>query len=488
MPILTLARACLAFGHVSLLEHAELQIDAAERVCLVGRNGSGKSSLLQVLSGVLALDDGIVWRKPGMRIGYVAQELVFHGARTVFDAVAQGAGETCKLIIEYYEVAHRVGDDPPQELLDRLHGLQAELERADGWQYNNLVEQTLTQLALDGDAPLETLSGGGLTRVALARALVGEPELLLLDEPTNHLDLETIRWIEQILCALKGSLVVVTHDRRFLDAVATRIVELDRGRLTSYSGTLADFERRRGEMLDAQARQTETFDKLLALEEAWIRKGVEARRTRNEGRVRRLEELRRQRAVRRERLGTVGLQLSCGEGSGRAVAELEHVSKRFNGRPVVRDFSCRVLRGDRIGIIRSNGAGKTTLLKLILGALAPDEGRVCRGTRLSVAYFDQFRAALDEEASLADVISQGADYLDVGGVRKHVISYLGEFLFPPQRARSPVKSLSGGERNRLLLARLFSKPANVLVLDEPTNEGVENPDFRATNPLAAIAA
>ena len=470
MPILTLDQACLAFGHVALLDHVSLQVDAGERVCLVGRNGSGKSSLLRVMSGELALDEGVAWRSLDMKIGCVAQEPVFLGASNVFEAVAQGVGEVSAVVVAYHEALHRVAIDPRQELLDRLHERQSDLERVDGWRYNTRVEQTLTQLGLDGNTALDTLSGGGLKRVALARALVAEPTLLLLDEPTNHLDLDAIRWLEEFLCTLKGSVVVVTHDRRFLDAIATRIVELDRGRLTSFPGSFADYERRKSELRDVQARQNEKFDKLLAQEEAWIRRGIEARRTRNEGRVRRLEQLRRERAARRERLGTASMHLSRGESSGRLVAELERVTKRFGDRTVVRDFSCRVLRGDRIGIVGPNGAGKTTLLRLILGTLAPDEGSARLGTKLRVAYFDQFRTALEEEASLADVISQGAEYMDVGGVRKHVISYLGDFLFSPQRARSPVKSLSGGERNRLLLARLFSKQANVVVLDEPTND------------------
>ncbi len=470
MPILTLDQACLAFGHVALLDHASLQIDAGERVCLVGRNGGGKSSLLRVMAGELALDEGVAWRSLDMKIGYVAQEPVFLGASNVFEAVAQGVGEVSALVVAYHEVLHRVAIDHRQELLDLLHEHQSELERVDGWRYNTRVEQTLTQLGLDGSTALDTLSGGGLKRVALARALVAEPALLLLDEPTNHLDLDAIRWLEEFLCALKGAVVVVTHDRRFVDAIATRIVELDRGRLTNFPGSFSDYERRKSELRDVQARQNERFDKLLAQEEAWIRRGIEARRTRNEGRVRRLEQLRRERAARRERLGTASMHLSRGESSGRLVAELERVTKRFGDQTVVRDFSCRVLRGDRIGVVGPNGAGKTTLLKLILGTLAPDEGSVRLGTKLRVAYHDQLRTALEEEASLADVISQGAEYVDVGGVRKHVISYLGDFLFPPQRARSPVKSLSGGERNRLLLARLFSKAANVLVLDEPTND------------------
>jgi ATP-binding cassette subfamily F protein uup len=348
--------------------------------------------------------------------------------------------------------------------------LQAELEHADVWRLNTRVEQTLSDLGLDGDMAAGKLSGGGIKRVALARALAGEPELLLLDEPTNHLDVDGIVWLERTIADFGGAVVVVTHDRRFLDRVAGRIVELDRGRLASYPGSFVAYRARKQEEVEVESQQAARFDKLLAQEEVWIRKGIEARRTRNEGRVRRLEQLRRDRVARRERLGTVRLALDRGEVSGKLVAELEHVSKRYGERSVVHDFSCRILRGDKIGIIGPNGAGKTTLLKVILGELAPDSGSVRLGTKLNVAYFDQFRVALDDDAAVADVISQGAEYVEIGGVRKHVMSYLGDFLFSPQRARSPVRSLSGGERNRLLLARLFSRPANAIVLDEPTND------------------
>ncbi len=470
MPILTLENACLAYGHVALLDHAELQIDAAERVALIGRNGSGKSSLLRILAGQGQLDDGTVWRAPGLRVAYVPQEPSFAPGQDVFQAVAAGLGELSRLLLAYHEVSRELAQHPSQALLERLSELQARLERHDGWRLNTRVEQTLSQLGLDGAAAVDTLSGGGIKRVALAQALVSEPDLLLLDEPTNHLDIDGILWLEKLIADYRGSVVVITHDRRFLDSIATRVVELDRGRLTSFSGRFAAYQERKAEMLAAEAQHNERFDKLLAQEEVWIRKGIEARRTRNEGRVRRLEALRRERAARRSRQGTVNFTLSRGELSGRLVAELEHVSKAFGDKTVVRDFSCRILRGDRIGIIGPNGAGKTTLLKLILGELAPDAGTVRLGARLAVAYFDQFRAALDPEAAIADVISPGGDYIEVGGQKRHVVSYLEDFLFPGARARSPVKSLSGGERNRLLLARLFSRPANAIVLDEPTND------------------
>ena len=470
MPLATLVDACLAFGHVPLLDHAALQIDAGERIALIGRNGSGKSSLLRVLAGEARLDDGECWISPGLRVAQVPQEPVVDPAQTVFEAVAAGVGNAKALLTAYHELTRRLDAHPDPALMEKLHRLHAELEHADVWRLNVKVEQTLSDLGLDGEARAGTLSGGGIKRLALARALAGEPELLLLDEPTNHLDLDGILWLERLIAEFRGGVVVVTHDRRFLDRVATRIVELDRGRLSSYPGSFGAYRSRKSEQIEVEAQQAARFDKLLAQEEVWIRKGVEARRTRNEGRVLRLEQLRRERAARRERLGGVRLAVDRGELSGKLVAELEHVDKRFGERPVVRDFSCRILRGDKIGIIGPNGAGKTTLLKLILGQIAPDAGKVRLGTRLAVAYFDQFRAALDEEAAVADVISQGSEYVEIAGTRKHVMSYLGDFLFSPERARSPVRSLSGGERNRLLLARLFSRPANVMVLDEPTND------------------
>ena len=470
MPILTLDKGCLAFGHVALLDRAEFQVDEGERIALIGRNGSGKSSLLRALAGQAALDDGTLWRRDGLRVAYVAQEPDFPPEQTVFDAVAAGVGEASRLLVDYHEAAQRLSHDHGEAALARLHELQTQLEAGDGWRLNTRVEQALAQIRLPGEARLGELSGGGVKRVALARALAGDPELLLLDEPTNHLDLDGILWLESLIAGFGGAVVVITHDRRFLDAAATRIVELDRGNLASFPGRFAAYQSRKAEMLAAEAQQNAKFDKLLAQEEVWIRKGIEARRTRNEGRVRRLEQLRRERAARRERLGGVRFQLSRGEASGKLVAELEHVSKRYGERDIVRDFSCRILRGDRVGLIGPNGAGKTTLIRLILGEIAPDAGSVRLGTKLAVAYFDQFRAALDEEATLADIISPGSDYVQLGGERKHVISYLEDFLFPSARARSPVKSLSGGERARLLLARLFSQPANVIVLDEPTND------------------
>jgi len=438
VPLLQLSQVSLAYGHVPLLDHVDLVVEPGERIGLIGRNGTGKSSLLRVIEGSAHADDGRVWLAPGVKVAAVSQEPTFDEAITVFAAVAER--------------------------------LRPSLHAEDDWTLQHRVEGTLGRFKLDGAAAVQTLSGGLRKRVALARALVLEPDLLLLDEPTNHLDIAAIEWLEEVLVGFGGAILFVTHDRRFLDRVAQRILELDRGRLLSYPGNFSAYEVRKAEQLAVEAVENRKFDKLLAQEESWIRQGIEARRTRNEGRVRRLEALRAERAARRDRVGRVELAVSAGERSGKLVAELEHVSKHYGARPVVEDFSTRVMRGDKIGFIGPNGSGKTTLLKLILGELEPDAGSVRRGTKVAVAYFDQLRAALDEEASLADTISPGSDFVDVDGGRKHVISYLGDFLFPPERARAPVKSLSGGERNRLLLARLFARPANVLVLDEPTND------------------
>ncbi|WBL65418.1 ATP-binding cassette domain-containing protein [Thauera sp. WB-2] len=470
MPLLSVDNACLAFGHVDLLDRVGFQLDAGERVALIGRNGSGKSSLLRVLAGQAALDDGTVWRQAEMVTAYVPQEPDFGLERDVFETIADGLGGAAKLLVDYHAAMLAVAEHATPEALARLDALQHAVEAAAAWRLNQRVEQVVARLGLDPAAKVSSLSGGGVKRVALARALVAEPDLLLLDEPTNHLDLDGILWLEELIRDFRGAVIVITHDRVFLDHVATRIIELDRGRLASYPGRFSDYQRRKAEELDAEDKAAARFDKFLAQEEVWIRKGVEARRTRNEGRVRRLEALRRERAARRDRLGSVSLAVDTGDKSGQMVAELTHVSKRYGDKLVVRDFSTRIMRGDRIGLIGPNGAGKTTLLKLILGDVEPDQGSVRRGTRQSVAYFDQLREQLDPELPLTEVISPGSDYVDIGGDRKHVIGYLGDFLFAPQRARSPVKSLSGGERNRLLLARLFARPANVLVLDEPTND------------------
>jgi len=476
MPHLILSDASLAYGHVPLLDHADFQLDPGERVALIGRNGTGKSSLLRALAGQGALDDGTVWRQPGIRMGYVPQEPPFDPELTVFEAVVAGMGEVSALLAEYHEVSHAMAEPAAdhEALLERLHHLQSELESRNAWSFETQAERVIQRFTLNPDARVGTLSGGQKKRLALAQALAISPDLLLLDEPTNHLDIGAIEWLEEMLISSNVTMAFITHDRRFLDRVSTRIVELDRGRLLSCPGSFSAYQAKKEQILHDEAIQNAKFDKFLAQEEVWIRKGVEARRTRNEGRVLRLEQLRRDRVARRDRQGKVELALDAGDKSGKLVAELEHISKHFGEGDqklsVVRDFSCRLQRGDKIGLIGPNGAGKTTLLRLILGELAPDAGQVRLGTKIQVAYFDQFRTQLDEEAALVDVISPGSDYVEIGNEKKHVIGYLGDFLFAPQRARSPVKSLSGGERNRLLLARLFARPANVLVLDEPTND------------------
>jgi len=472
MPLITLEKVSLAYGHVPLLDAADLLLDSGECVGLIGRNGAGKSSLLKIIAGEAQPDDGRVWRAPNLKLGYVPQEPALDPAHTVFEAVSQGLGNLRQLLLDYHAVSHDIGlpGADTATLLERMMDLQHDLEAQDGWRVQGRVEAVMTRLALPEDKKIAELSGGWKKRVALARALVAEPDVLVLDEPTNHLDFAAIEWLENMLKDFAGSVLFITHDRRFLDNIATRIVELDRGLLASFPGNFSTYQARKAEMLAAEAVLNEKFDKVLAQEEVWIRKGIQARRTRNEGRVRRLEQLRRERAARRNQAGTVSLNVDTGDRSGKLVAELENVNKSYGGVPIVRDFSARIQRGDKIGLLGPNGAGKTTLLRLILGEIEADSGTVKQGTKLSVAYFDQLREQLDEEATLADIISQGSDFIDIGGEKKHVISYLGDFLFPPQRARAPVKSLSGGERNRLLLARLFTRPANVLVLDEPTND------------------
>jgi ABC transport system ATP-binding/permease protein len=472
MPYITLDNACLAFGHHALLDHASFQLDEGERVGLIGRNGAGKSSLLKAIAGTIKLDEGTVWRASNVRVVYVPQEPELDTTHTVFEAVSEGLGALQQTIIDYHQVTHDMGlpDADIDALMTRMQTLQHNLDAQNGWAAQSRVETVLSRLKLDADALVSTLSGGWRKRVALGRALVAEPEVLLLDEPTNHLDLEAIEWLEDLLLSFNGSVLFITHDRRFLDKLATRITELDRGKLTDFVGNFTQYQAKKEELLAVEETHAAKFDKFLAQEEVWIRQGIKARRTRNEGRVRRLEALRLERAARRERQGNVKLNLDTGERSGKLVAELENVSKAYGDKVLIKNFSTRILRGDKIGLLGPNGIGKTTLLKLILGDIEPDSGKITRGTKINVAYFDQMREQLDEEATLADTISPGSDFVEIGNERKHVISYLEDFLFPPQRSRSPVKSLSGGERNRLLLARLFARPANVLVLDEPTND------------------
>ena len=463
MSLITLLDASLAFGHVALLDHASFSLEEHERVGLIGRNGTGKSSLLKILSELERPDDGTLHIQQGLRVAYVPQEPTLNPEHTLFEAVRVGLGPVLELIDDY---THSRGD---------LHALQSQIEALDGWTWEQRVSETLQRLHLDPQARIGTLSGGNRKRAALAQALVARPDVLLLDEPTNHLDMDSIAWLEDLLIAFKGSVVTISHDRAFLDRVATRMVELDRGRLNSYPGNFAQYQTLKEEQLAQEAVINAKADKLLAQEEVWIRKGVEARRTRAQGRINRLEVLRDARAQRREAMGSVRLEVASGAPSGKIVADLEHVSKSFTAadgstRTIVRDFSGTILRGDKVGLIGPNGAGKTTLLKLILGELEADSGKIRRGTNLSVAYFDQMREQIDLDATLEDFISPGSEWIEIGNRRTHVKSYLGDFLFSPARATSPVRSLSGGERNRLLLARLFARPANVLVLDEPTND------------------
>ena len=473
MALITLLDAQLAFGHVPLLDHADFALETQERVGLIGRNGAGKSSMLKILGGMEKPDDGSLQVQTNTRISYVAQEPVLEADATIFEAVSAGLARV-RALIEEYCLGH--GD---------LDAMQSEIEALDGWNWEQRVSETLQRLHLNPEAVVNTLSGGTKKRVALAQALVAQPDVLLLDEPTNHLDLDSIEWLEGLLKEFKGSIITITHDRSFLDVVATRIVELDRGKLMSYPGNFAAYLTQKEEQLAQEAVINAKADKLLAQEEVWIRKGVEARRTRATARINRLQELRATREARRDVVGSVNMDVNSGDKSGKLVSEMVHVSKTFGERVIVRDFSATILRGDKIGLLGPNGAGKTTLLKLILGEHTPDPapanapkpepghspwGTVRLGANVTVAYFDQMRNALDLDATLEDFISPGSEWIEIGNQRKHVKSYLGDFLFSPARANSPVRSLSGGERNRLLLARLFARPANVLVLDEPTND------------------
>ena len=477
MALITLLDAQLAFGHVALLDHADFSLESGERVGLIGRNGAGKSSMLKILGGMEKPDDGTLQVQSGTRIAYVAQEPQLDADATIFEATRAGLARVITLIEEYC-LGH--GD---------LDAMQSEIESLDGWNWEQRVNETLHRLHLDPNAMVKTLSGGTKKRVALAQALVAQPDVLLLDEPTNHLDLDSIEWLEGLLVDFKGAIITITHDRSFLDNVATRIVELDRGKLLSYPGNFAAYLVQKEEQAAQEAVINARADKLLAQEEIWIRKGVEARRTRAQARIVRLGELRSKREARREAVGSVNMDIASGDKSGKLVSEMVHVSKSFGEgdakRVIVKDFTTTILRGDKVGLLGPNGAGKSTLLKLILGDLKPDPapanapkpepghspwGTVRMGANVTVAYFDQMRNALDLDSTLEDFISPGSEWIEIGNQKKHVKSYLGDFLFSPARANSPVRSLSGGERNRLLLARLFARPANVLVLDEPTND------------------
>ena len=464
MAILSLSNAHLAYGHVALLDATGFSLDTGERLGLIGRNGAGKSSMLKVIAGLEKLDDGLLQLTQGLRICYVPQEPSFEPGHTVFEAVSEGIAEA-RAVRQAYE-EHADGVD--------LDALQTRIEALDAWNWEQRVDSTIAQLNLDCARDIGELSGGMKKRVALAQALVAVPDVLLLDEPTNHLDLDSIAWLEDLLRGFKGAVMLITHDRAFLDAVATRILELDRGQLRSYPGNFGAYEATKAREMEDEALASARADKLLAQEEVWIRKGVEARRTRSVARIQRLDLLRDQRQARRDSLGQVKLEIDAGAPSGKIVAELKDVCMSFptpsGDKLIVKDFSATILRGDKVGLIGPNGAGKTTLLKLILGELQPSSGRIRQGSKLEVAYFDQMRAGLDLDATLVDTISPGSEWIEFGGQRKHVMSYLNDFLFSPARANSPVRTLSGGERNRVLLARLFALPANVLVLDEPTND------------------
>ena len=466
MALIVLTDAKLAYGHHPLLANTSFSLEAGERIGLIGRNGTGKSSLLKIVAGIDKLDDGLIQYQQNLRIAYVAQEPLFDLNETIFEAVARGVGIAKTLREEYETLSVGEWDDAAHQRLDVL---QSQLESLGGWNWEQRVHETLDRLHLSPEQRLSDLSGGTKKRVALAQALVAMPDVLLLDEPTNHLDLDSITWLEELLKAFSGAIVLVTHDRAFLDAVCTGIVELDRGVLRNYPGNYSAYEKFKEQELNAESLANARADKLLAQEEVWVRKGVEARRTRSVGRVARLEHLRQERQQRREAMGQIKLAVATGERSGKIVADLDDVSIAFD-RPIVKNFTATILRGDKVGLLGPNGAGKTTLLKLILGALAPDSGTVTMGSRIEVAYFDQMRESLNLDATLEDYISPGSEWIEINGNKKHVKSYLNDFLFSPERTNSPVRTLSGGERNRLLLARLFARPANVLVLDEPTND------------------
>ncbi len=470
MALITLRNIQLGFGGPLLLENVDLTIDQGERVCLLGRNGTGKSTLMKVIAQEIPPDDGEIVVSQGAGIARLEQEVPGMFAGTVFEVVADGLGELGALVKRYHEIsaALETGDDG--DLLKQLERTQHELEAVDGWQTEQRVETVISRLSLDPDLGFEQLSGGLKRRVMLARALVQEPDLLLLDEPTNHLDIESIDWLEEFFQNYGGTLLFVTHDRVFMQKLATRIIELDRGQLTDWPGDYANFLRRKDEMLHAEDKANQRFDKKLAQEEVWIRQGIKARRTRNEGRVRALKQMRAERGRRREREGVVSMTMQGVERSGKLVVEVNNLGYAWEGIPIIKGFSTSIMRGDKVGIIGPNGSGKTTLLNLLLGRLEPQEGTVEQGTKLEIAYFDQLRGELKEQLSVQDNLADGSDKVEINGVTKHVISYLQDFLFTPDRVRQPVKSLSGGERNRLMLAKLFSRPFNVLVMDEPTND------------------
>ncbi|MDD5227836.1 MAG: ATP-binding cassette domain-containing protein [Methylococcales bacterium] len=469
MPLLRLSNVSIAYGTHALLKHADFQLDAGERVGLLGRNGEGKSTLMKIIAGDTLPDEGDIWRQPELKLAWLAQSPDLSEDATIYDAVASGLGDLGEIIARYHDLSLTM-DYEDEKALNELGDLQHELEARDGWAFQQRVEATLSKLNLPPELKIQGLSGGWKRRVDLARALVMDPEVLLLDEPTNHLDFESIAWLEEQVLNFQGAVLFVTHDRAFLQKLATRIVDLDRGNLVSWQGTYDDYLMRKAAALEDEANQNAEFDKKLADEEAWIRQGVKARRTRNEGRVRALERLRSERSERRNVQGTAKMGLDSGEKSGKKVIEVDNISFQYDDRTIIKNFSTLIQRGDKIGLVGANGAGKSTLLKLLLKQIEPTSGTIEQGTKLEIAYFDQLRDQLDPDMSVVDTIAHGNDFVDIGGQQRHVISYLGDFLFAPARARSPVKSLSGGEKNRLLLARLFTKPANLIVMDEPTND------------------
>lgn len=472
MSLISLKNASLAFGHVYLLNKANFQLEPGERVCLLGRNGEGKSSLLKIIAGLQALDDGELVLAQNLKIGYLPQEVLAQmneQNHSVHDIVMEGLGRVGQLILEYEKLLITM-DFTNEAELEKLASTQAELDASDGWQKKQLVEKTLSRFQFSGEEIFKKLSGGLKRRVFLARALVNEPDVLLLDEPTNHLDIESIQWLEEFLLNVRTTLLFITHDRSFLSALATRIVELDRGQLSSWPGNYKNYLTAKEAQLQVEIEQKAKFDKKLAEEEVWIRQGIKARRTRNEGRVRALEALRKERAGWRSQQGRVKLESGAENKSGKIVIRAEDVSFSYQQNTLIKNFSTLITRGDKVGIVGPNGVGKTTLVKLLLGQLKPDSGEIERGTRLEIAYFDQLRASLNERASVAENVSEGSDLLTINGKTKHVMSYLQDFLFSPERARSPVSALSGGEKNRLLLAKLFTRPNNLLVMDEPTND------------------
>ena len=470
MPLLTLRNIKLSYGTQHLLDDVNLQIEPGERLCLLGRNGEGKSTLMKLIAGIVNADDGSIESQQNLKVSYLTQDVPASLEGSVYDVVATGLDEIGELLKHYHHISLKLATDGDEKILAQLERTQHELENKGGWQLSQQIETTISKLQLPADTAFSQLSGGLKRRVLLARALVTQPDLLLLDEPTNHLDIEAINWLEEFLKGWNGSLLFVTHDRAFLRQLATRIIELDRGHLSSWQGDYDNYLKRKQEALDAEEKLNAEFDKKLAQEEAWIRQGIKARRTRNEGRVRALKTMREERRQRRERKGTAHMQLSQLDRSGKIVIEAENIDYSYEDKAIVKDLTTTILRGDKVGIIGPNGVGKTTLIQLLLGEIKPDAGRLKLGTKLEIAYFDQHRSELDDEKSVRDNMAEGTDKVEVNGKSKHVIGYLSNFLFTPERSNAPVKTLSGGERNRLMLAKLFAKPFNLLVLDEPTND------------------